>query len=110
MLQTEGIFFIVLISVSEAQNPISVQVSETALGTTDAEAPLHYTPLCKQEQREDGAILVNTHTLLHTAGVGLQGANHAGFQPFPPLLLPQVRILFSLFCMIPHRSFSHGLN
>lgn len=65
MLQTEGIFFIVLISVSEAQNPISVQVSETALGTTDAEAPLHYTPLCKQEQREDGAILVNTHTLTH---------------------------------------------
>lgn len=66
MLQTEVIFFIFLILVTEPQNPISVQVSRRALGTGDMEAPVHYASLCRQEQRENGAVLVNTHALTHS--------------------------------------------
>ena len=66
MLHTELIiFFIFLILITEPQNPISVQVSRRALGIDDMEVPVHYASLCRQEQREDGAVLVNTHALTH---------------------------------------------
>lgn len=102
--QKGNFFFLFLISVSEAQNPISVQVSQTALGTGCAEAPLHYTSLSKQEQRGDGAIPVSTHTPTHSRSGFVRGKS-GRVSTFPyssAVSAPNGNgILLTLSCTIP---------
>lgn len=84
MLQTELTEFLIifLILVTEPKNPISAQVSQRDV--CDTESPVPHTSPCRQEEREDGVVLVKSHP----AGICLQELGHARFPSV--LLLSQV--------------------